>query len=208
MGLQIATLQNLPENVERNYFVYLLDYGWVEPLTEALDKNYNKMAQIASENNAIVIKGTRNHFQDEVLSWHNINGQDGDDILPAILITNRHPKKFQDFYDSERSHRKVESNLKMIFIPLKKFCKTTSEVYELISKLFTDIQEQKDLKDFRIAKELKKGIGRALADSLILEPNFAGVGLDLKTVYDYLTTPSSVQIVREKKTIWDCFRRK
>ncbi len=90
MGLYIQSLTNIPIDTTRNYFIYLLDYGWEEPLGEALIKNYEKMASIAAENKAVVIRGTdKVHFQDEVLSWHNINGEDAEDMLPAILITNR-----------------------------------------------------------------------------------------------------------------------
>ncbi|WP_221411237.1 hypothetical protein [Epilithonimonas xixisoli] len=56
MGLYISSLQHIPENANRNYFIYLLDYGWNEPLIEALEKNYDRMAQFAAENNAVVIK--------------------------------------------------------------------------------------------------------------------------------------------------------
>ena len=185
MGLHISSLQHIPENAKRDYFIYLLDYGWNEPLIEALEKNYDKMAQLAADNNAVVIKETRKiHFEDEVLSWNNINGEDANEILPAILITNRHPAKFKESFNVRQSE-KVENDLKMILIPLKKFCKTTTDVTELISKLFKDIEEQKDINDFKISKEIRRGFGSALADSLILEPNFIGVGLNFRTLIDY-----------------------
>ncbi len=83
--------------------------------------------------------------------------------------------------------KEVEDDLKLIFIPLKKFCKTTTEVVALVEKLFNDIIQKKDLNDFKIAKELKKGIGKALADSLILEPNFAGVGFNFNKMINFFT---------------------
>jgi hypothetical protein len=58
----------------------------------------------------------------------------------------------------------VEKDLKMILIPLRKVCSTTTQVVSLIEKIFNDIKNQKDLDDFRIARELKKGIGRAQAE--------------------------------------------
>ena len=89
--------------------------------------------------------------------------ENAEEILPAILITNRHPGKFQESFNSSGSQ--VEKNLKMILIPLKKVCSTTTELVSLIEKIFNDIKNQKDLDDFCIAKEIKKGIGRALADA-------------------------------------------
>ena len=185
MGLWIQSLENIPAEAKRDYFIYLLDYGWNEPLGEALMKNYEKMASIAAEHKAVVIRGTqRVHFEDEVLSWHHINGEDAENILPAILITNRHPKKFKESHNPHKSDL-VGDDLKMIFIPLKKFCKTTTEVVSLIEKIFNDIKSGKDLDNFRVGKEMKKGFGKAIADSIILEPNFAGMGFSFNKFRDY-----------------------
>ena len=74
MGLYVQSLNNIPQSAHRDYYIYLLDYGWSEPLGNALMNNYEKMAQLAAENDAVVIRGThRVHFEDEVLSWHHIN---------------------------------------------------------------------------------------------------------------------------------------
>lgn len=187
MGLWIQSLENIPLEAKRDYFIYLLDYGWEEPLGEALMKNYAKMASIAAENKAVVIRGTqRVHFEDQVLSWHNVNGEDAEEILPAILITNRHPQRFRESFNAERSEP-IEKDLKMILIPLKKFCKTTSEVVDLIEKVFNDIKNQKDLNDFRIAKEMKRGFGKALVDAVILEPNIGGFGFNFNKLIEYFT---------------------
>ena len=138
MGLYIQSLENIPLESKRDYFIYLLDYGWDEPLGEALMKNYEKMAALAAENKAVVIRGTRRvHFEDEVFSWHNINGENAEETLPAILITNRHPAKFRENFSA--SHGSIEADLKLVLIPLKKFCKTTTEVVSLVEKLFNDV---------------------------------------------------------------------
>jgi hypothetical protein len=185
MGLHIQSLENIPKDADRDYFIYLLDYGWHEPLGEALMNNYEKMADLAAQNRAVVIRGTKRvHFEDQVLSWHHINGENAQNLLPAILITNRHPAKFKESYGS--NPEPVEENLKLILIPLSKFCKTTSEVVSLIQKLFSDISNKRDLAEFSVAREMKKGIRGAFADALILQPNWNGIGLDIKTLYQYL----------------------
>jgi hypothetical protein len=185
MGLWIQSLENIPLDAKRDYFIYLLDYGWDEPLGEALMKNYEKMASIAAENKAVVIRGThRVHFEDEVLSWHHINGENAEELLPAILITNRHPKKFKESY-SRYQNQIIEDDLKMILVPLKKFCKTTTEVVSLIEKVFNDVISGKDLVDFRVGKEMKKGLGRAITDAIILEPNFAGIGFSFNKLFAF-----------------------
>ena len=75
MGLYIHSIGELPIEAKRRYYLFLLDYSWNEPLGNALKLNFDKMAEMASKNDAIVLKGTQGcHFEDEVLSWSNING--------------------------------------------------------------------------------------------------------------------------------------
>lgn len=177
MGLHINSLEHIPTSANRSYFIYLLDYGWHEPLGEAMTANYEKMAAIAAENDAVVIKGLDEHFNNEVLSWHNFNGENAEELLPAILIANGHPRIF-------RENPKTE--LKFVLIPIKSCCKTTTEVASLIDKLFNDVKAKKDLSDFRISRELKKGVGKALVDSIILEPNFSGIGFSFNKLISYI----------------------
>jgi len=189
MGLVIHSLEGMPEEHHRDYFIYLLDNGWQEPLSEAMLRNFGRMATLSSEQkNAVVIMkaDVGVHFSDEVLSWHSINGDDVDtnDLLPAILVTNRHPAEFRKLRDSQQS--KTESELKMILFPLKKHCRDSSEVISLVQKIFTKIKNGEDLENFKITKEKKKGIGGALVDSIILEPNFAGFGFSFNKLISYL----------------------
>jgi hypothetical protein len=184
----VHSLEGIPEGHHRDYFIYLLDYGWLEPLSEVMMKNFGRMATLASEQkNAVVIMkaDVGVHFSDEVLSWHSINGDDADRnaLLPAILVTNRHPAEFRKRGDSEKD--RTETNLKLILFPLKKHCKDSSEVISLIQKIFTKIKNGEDLDDFEITKEKRKGFGGALADSVIIEPNFAGVGFSFNKLINY-----------------------
>jgi hypothetical protein len=185
MGLYIHSLAGIPD-AKRSYYIYLLEYGWTEPLSDALISNFSKMADIASENDAVVIRGAGNriHFNDDVFSWHNINGENGDEILPAILVTNRHPSEFKESLNS------LEGNIdrkdyKVIIFPLKKCCKTTTDVATYIDKIFKDVVARKDLSDFKIIKEMKAGLGKALVDGILLEPNIAGIGYNLKPLIEY-----------------------
>ena len=188
MGLLIQSLENIPPDAKRDYYIYLLDYGWTEPLGEALMNNYERMADFASENNAVIIRGTQwSHFEDEVFSWHDINGENAQEILPAVLITNRNPHHFRHHFllDDEQDR---ETDLKLILIPLKKFCTTTSEVVSLIIKLFSDIKAKKDLSDFSIAREVEKGDGNAVVDSLILQPASGDEGIQYSKIIEYLSS--------------------
>lgn len=193
MGLHVHSLSNIPKSENRDYLIYLLEYGWHEPLAEALNRNFFKMAGVAAQNRAVVIKGTElAHFENEVFSWHQINNERGEDILPAVLITNAHPSYFMENNHgySRKSglyRESIDGDLKLILIPLKRFCSSTSEVVSLIEKLFVDIGAGKDLSEFKIAKEARKGIGSAIVDSLILEPNISGLGFSFKTFRGFLS---------------------
>lgn len=184
----VHSLEGIPEEHSRDYFIYLLDYGWQEPLSEVLLKNFGQMAALASEQkNAVVVMktGIGVHFSDEVLSWHSINGQDADknELLPAILVTNRHPSEFRKRALNDTNV--LEGDLKLILFPLKKYCKDSTEVVSLIQNIFSKIKQGQDLDDFKITSKKKKGIGGAIVDSIILEPNIAGLGFNFNTLINY-----------------------
>ena len=188
----VHSLEGIPEEHSRDYFIYLLDYGWKEPLSDALRNNFGKMATLASQKkNAVVIMRTDEgvHFNDEVLSWHNINGDDAEreQLLPAILVTNRHPAEFKKRAQRHNEDLKPEPNLKLVLFPLKKYCSTTSEVVELIQKIFASIKLSKDLNDFGIVKEKRKGQYHTMASSLIIEPTSTGTNISISSIQDFFS---------------------
>jgi hypothetical protein len=180
MGLWVHSLGEVPANAERDYYLYVLDYGWDEPLSRVLNQNLQRMMDLASRNEAVVIKGLdSNHFENEVFSCHGINGERSDEILPAILITTLHPKYFHE--QNGRFHEREELDDKLLLIPLRKTCSTSDEVVNLIAKIFSDIAEKKELTNFSVQRQMqKKGRFGAFVDALVLEPNISGLGVDLK----------------------------
>lgn len=184
MGLMIHSLGELPVDAARSYYVYLLDYGWHEPLGEVLYHNFERMADMASRHNAVVLRGVVGaHFTDEVFSWHQINGLPGDEILPAILITTRNPHEFRERQPSEGFVARSQDRL--LLIPLRKACESTTDVAKLIDKIFRDIREKRELSDFEIAKKLSRGQRGALMDALILQPNISGIGIDFNRIIKF-----------------------
>ena len=177
MGLKIHSLGELPAEATRGYYVYLLDYGWEEPLSRALRDNFDRMADAASRNDAAVLLGVGNEFNDEVLSWHGVNGRPADDLLPAILITNKHPSEFREMrgsWNRDRDH--------LVLIPLRDHCKTTTEVATLIDGIFSDIKAKRPLANFKVAQNDRAGLKGALLDAVVLRPTVGGVGIDLKAL--------------------------
>lgn len=182
MGLYVHSLAEIPTDAHRAYYVYLLDYGWEESLGHAVHTNLPKMADMASRNNAVVIHGPRGfHFEDEVLSWHHVNGQDAKDILPALLITTRHPSTFREAFGQKRS--KSETRDALLLIPLRKTCKSAEDVAGLIQRVFEDIKDKKQLSKFQAAKRMRRGVAGALVDAVILQPKIGGIGFDLKKLF-------------------------
>lgn len=181
MGLMIHSLGELPLEAQRGYYIYLLDYGWREPLGDVLHHNFDRMAGLASQGNAVVMKGTvGSHFDNEVLSWHHVNGQSAEELLPAIMITTRHPSQFREI--GQEWSKKQD---RLLLIPLRKVCQSSGEVIQLIEKIFSDIAQKKSLSDFEVAHEMKKGKAGAVLDALILQPNVAGLGININRIIDF-----------------------
>lgn len=182
MGLHIHNLGNLPADAERKYFIYMLDYGWHEPLAESMRANFTNMARLASKSKAVVIAGVEPiHFENEVFSYHGINGENAEHILPALMITTLHPRYFLENNTAWRKSGEIED--KLLLIPLKECCQNTSDVVELIHRIFKDIEDKKKLPDFKIQKRIKKSGWRAAADAFVLQPNFGGLGIDLRKIF-------------------------
>ena len=188
MGLKISTLAAIPENVNSSYYLYILDYyNWDEPISNVLRNHFDKIAEFASKNDAIVIEGIKeSHFYSELLSWESINGIDPKEILPALMITTIHPRYFLDGDEKYLEGNKFPDD-KMIFLKIGEICKTPFEVVKLIETIFSDIKEKKEIKNFKITKQLNGGIGKILNDTLILEPNIAGIGINLNNIFRFFS---------------------
>jgi hypothetical protein len=184
MGLKIHSIAEIPDNVSRSYYMYVFDYyNWDEPIGNTLRSNFDRMAEFASKNDAVVIQPVGDsHFFSELLSWESLNGMKPEDVLPAIMITSIHPKYFLDRDNQEVRGEPIPED-EIVFIQLKGICKQPTDVLKIIEQIFTDIKGRKELKNFRVKEEQKAGVSGALVDSLILEPNFMGVGVDLNKVF-------------------------
>lgn len=186
MGLKINTLAEIPENVSKSYYLYILDYyNWDEPIGNTLRENFDKIAEFVAKNNSVVIQGmTEGHIYTELMSWKSVNGIDPLELLPALMITTLHPTYFLN--SEQQKERKIPKD-KFIFLEIRKICKTPQDVIGLLEKIFLDIQEKKAIQDFRVKKELKGGVGKILNDAIILEPNLSGIGINLNKIFSYLT---------------------
>ncbi|SHE93507.1 hypothetical protein SAMN04487965_0982 [Microbulbifer donghaiensis] len=179
MGLHVNAISDFPMSEERDYYLYVLDYyNWDEPISNTLMANLPKIATLCAQNNAVMVQGLPDsHFYSEVLSWVKINGQDPSMILPALMITTVHPRYF---IEANCGEAKSEITDSLIFLNIREICKQPDDVVNLIQNIFIDIKEKNTIENFAITKELRANENGALVDALILEPNFAGLGVNIK----------------------------
>lgn len=192
MGLYVSHLKSLPYE-ERSLYIYLLDYGWPQGNYETIFReNFQALSQRASETGSIVIASNRGvHFANEVLNWHSVIGLDAESILPALLITKTHPNYFVESYDESKPSK--DDLKELVLIPLKAACTTPEDFSRIISSVFADLEKGLELKSFRVAIhnaiEPHKSSGRVrgffdhISRAVLLELNFAGVGVDLKKLF-------------------------
>ncbi len=203
MGLYVSHLKTLPVDVQRDLYVYLLDYGWPDGEYETIFKNhFQTIAKRASEERAVVLASHRGiHFANEVLSYHRIFDFVADEVLPAVLITKTHPSYFIETY-GPHEHSIQDANKDdlcvndVVLIALKRACSSPADFKALVESIFADLGKGLELNKFRVAKhEIRnqerqqelglKGMGRRLGRAIMLEPNFAGIGVNLKALFGY-----------------------
>ena len=132
----------------------------------------------------VLIHGLVRDSQGRKMSKSLGNGIDPLELLPALMITTLHPKYFIDG-DNERIKGMDIPKDKFIFLEIRKICQHPQDVVVLLEKIFQDIREKKAIQDFRVKKELKGGVGKILNDTLILEPNVGGIGINLNTLFKF-----------------------
>lgn len=186
MGLKIHSLAEIPENVSKSYYLYILDYhNWNEPIGNTLRENFDKIAEFAAKNDSVVIQGLDGSLiYTELMSWRAVNGIDPKELLPALMITTLHPNYFLDKGNEQKGKEEIPKD-KFIFLEIRKICQYPQDVVVLLEKIFYDIQEKKAIQDFRVKKELKGGIGKILNDTIILEPNVGGIGININNLFKF-----------------------
>ena len=186
MGLYVSSMRELPVG-SRSLYLYLLDYGWPSGDYERLFReNFGHLSHRASETGSVVVmSGQGVHFANEVLDWHHVCGHDSADLLPALLLTHAHPSYFV-----ERTQSTEVADLGDIaLIPLRSACTTPQDFLSIIGSVFEDLEKGLTLRNFRADRfdvlSPPKGswVSEARArvgDAVLLQPNFAGLGIDLK----------------------------
>ena len=92
---------------------------------------------------------------------------------------------FLDGNEKQMTGRCIPAD-KFVFIKIAEVCKSLKDMIKFLEKIIKDISEKKQIKDSQIIKELKSDIGKILNDSIILEPNIVGIGVNINQIVRYL----------------------
>ncbi|MCC6685866.1 MAG: hypothetical protein IT205_02615 [Fimbriimonadaceae bacterium] len=180
MGLVIESLVEVRPDIERAYWVYLLNYGLAESMAEAIKQNFVAIAERMSQSQSVIVMGTSKHFSDEVLNWHHVFGLSGDEYLPALLISTRNPHDFNEGHVSPA----IDGN-DYLLIPLRQVATTGTDAVAIMNSILTDIENKTPLAEFSVLQRLPaQEAGPQWGKTLVLKPSFMGVGLDLGELYN------------------------
>lgn len=185
MGLIVESLAEISPELERKYWIYLLNYGLQSELADAIKRNFVEIAQRTSKSQSVLIMGASRHFDDEVLRWDRVFGLSGDEHLPAILITTKNPHEFREHnWDRDRNEHEY------ILVPLRKLGATGDDAVAVLNSILRDVEASKPLAEFAIRSRLQeRSLPQTVGKVLVLQPNFFGLGVDLKEVMRAIPKP-------------------
>ncbi len=181
MGVKITSIAQIPSDVDIPYYVYLLTSQYPFESNMALQEAFDILAREASEHDFVVLQGLTHEFGGEVMNAYSIDGIPVDDLLAAILISTVNPHQFEQVrsIDTRGPFRRDE---RVVFISLRQEHPSRDDVFRLVQQVLSDVRAGRDLSDFACVQ----GGRTKFLDSLVIQPNFSGVGVDLKTLWDFL----------------------
>ena len=182
MGIKISSLAQIPADLEMKYYIYLLTSEFPYSYNTALENSLEILARNARAKDFIVIKGLVGEFGGEVMNAHSVDGLESDETLPAILISSVNPHKFKQARSIDRNGPFKEQE-RVIIISLKEEARTEDDVYKIVETILNDILKGEELSEF----EINNAKRTRFIDALVLEPNFSGVGIKLKTLWEFLS---------------------
>jgi hypothetical protein len=174
MGLILETLADVDPELDRAYWIYLLNYGLESEIASAIKANFWEIAERTSQSRSAIVAGTSRHFDSEVLRWDHVFGLDGKQHLPALLIARRNPHELAILRKGEYTPED-----EFLLIPLRSLASTGDEALAVLNSVLSDVEAAKPLSEFAINSRMKPHPEAHAAPVLVLQPNFMGLGLNL-----------------------------
>lgn len=178
MGYNISTIENLP--MLSGYYFLLVGMEESNSKTcRTLYTRFDEIAQRVGAKSAIVKSFVPEKVNDELLSafinapwFRNVYN----DLLfrePALIIMKPHPMKFE-FNDDEL----------FALIPFATLDRVYLNENDLVKDIVAlSVDGATNLIDRVMQCSKKAGFIKRLGNAIMLQPNFSGIGIDLKTLY-------------------------
>jgi len=95
VGYLLTALNNLPIDASVDYYLFLLRASFDTPILEAVERNFAKIAiEVGGKGVYAVPAANHDKWLNEVgTKYLGATWQDYEDILPALLLTDRHPEE-------------------------------------------------------------------------------------------------------------------
>lgn len=192
MGYSISTIKNLP-TLSGFYFFLIGKESHARGMSDtALYKHFDEIAYRIGDESAIVKSTNSERISDELVNsfmsapWFR---EVYDEFLyktPSLIIMQPHPNEF-----------KFKDNDFFALIPFE----TLDRVYLSESDLIKDIVALAIKGSLDIIKKVsecteEKGVLKRLGKSLLLQPNFSGIGIDIKELFH--SKPYNKSFIYEK----------
>jgi hypothetical protein len=177
MGYRISTLRNLPMH-HNFYFILIGDYHIDDRINNLFREDFNYIADNITES-AIIQSATNRNLEYEIYRSLESLIHKGNKLAeliisfesrkPGLLIINEHPSVLND-------------NSLIVYISFTRL----AELYTNNNDLLQDLIALAEGRNIDIIDKVnnKKGFWTKIGESLILEPNFSGIGINLKKLLE------------------------
>lgn len=165
MGYSLTSLGNLPTQNNISLYVFIIDNGWHNDLTESLKNNFDKLAERIGPN-AVLAKGhhpedwSSQVYKKYMGEFKKLDPKN----LPALLITDTHPDL-------------QNANSLRLFVPILDAKKRFGGIEVFFQELSEFSRNRKS--DFLERFEDKTTTIDSALSMLELKPNFFGFGVNI-----------------------------
>lgn len=170
MGYVLNQLSNLPVDDNINFYIFVINGQYHDPLYDTIQKNFFEIAREIGTN-AVVAMGTdRKAFTTSVARKYLGDGNSDSSftaLLPALLITNDHPENLK------------ENSLRLV-VPLKHAEANFGNWHSFFDSLAQFVRGENDV--FARKFEDKADLIDAANRVVMLQPNFFGFGVNVNAL--------------------------
>jgi hypothetical protein len=171
VGYQLNRLANLPIDDEVEFYIFVINGNWQEPLYKMVQENFSEIARSIG-NHAVIATGLNpKEWYGEVGKTYLGDGYDKyHDLLPALLITDTHPDK-------------LNSNSLRLFVPLESVQERFGGWPQFFDLLSDFVQSKSD--EFIIRFREKDDAIEVVNRVVNLKPGACGVSVNLNELISW-----------------------